>query len=374
MTPIFSVFDLIILVCIFQGMITGLLLIFSTRTNLSSHLLGTALIMLCIVSFRIVFHNVGWSGFAQIAYIPLGWELSLPPLFYLYVKSLTQNGFIWQNRYWAHFLPIAIYLAYDFFIYFISLASDTREEQYGLVAAYFYHQTNEVEDYLIVFSSLVYTVASLKLITRFRSATRDLKQKQAEVVFRWIKTIFIIMGIAALFLSINEIIDLMIQRRLPGFSHWKAFNLYLAISIYYIGIKGYKSATSVIHKNRKHMDCISSKLENKDMADVEKRLGEQLETQRVYLNPDITLDELAKLIKTSPENLSFVINNKFSKSFRDLINSYRINAVKSRLQKSNHLTILDIALDCGFNSQASFYRAFKKFEGMTPKAYLDSIN
>ncbi|MCB1605044.1 MAG: helix-turn-helix transcriptional regulator [Xanthomonadales bacterium] len=42
------------------------------------------------------------------------------------------------------------------------------------------------------------------------------------------------------------------------------------------------------------------------------------------------------------------------------------------MQESDNLTILDIALDCGFNSQASFYRAFKKFEGMTPKAYLDS--
>jgi AraC-like DNA-binding protein len=68
-----------------------------------------------------------------------------------------------------------------------------------------------------------------------------------------------------------------------------------------------------------------------------------------------------------------VINNKFKQSFRDLINLYRVAAVKTKLNnKDQHSSILLVALDCGFNSQASFYRAFKKIEGMTPKQYLSS--
>lgn len=109
------------------------------------------------------------------------------------------------------------------------------------------------------------------------------------------------------------------------------------------------------------------------MALAEKRLTEQLEGKAVYLNPEITLDQLADLIDTSPENLSFIINHKFSKNFRDLINSYRIDAVKSKLQESDNLTILDIAFGLWFlTHRRAFYRSFKKFEGMTPKAYLDS--
>ena len=372
MSPIFSVFDLVILACIAQGLITSILLLKSKHANVSNILLGLALILLCIVSFRIIFHNVGLSNFPHIRYIPLGWELFVPPFFYLYIRSLTEAGFKWQNSSLVHFILPGVYLVYNLFIYFISFQIETINEQSQLVATFYYHQVNEIEDYLIILSSIAYAFLGLKVILRFRTKTNKLKLKQVEMIFKWLKTIFIAMGLAALFLTINEIIDLTIEKPIQGFNHWKIFSLYLAASIYYIGIKGYKLDTSSIHNNKQYIESVSSKLDNETMALAEKRLTEQLEGKAVYLNPEITLDQLADLIDTSPENLSFIINHKFSKNFRDLINSYRIDAVKSKLQESDNLTILDIALDCGFNSQASFYRSFKKFEGMTPKAYLDS--
>ena len=58
-------------------------------------------------------------------------------------------------------------------------------------------------------------------------------------------------------------------------------------------------------------------------------------------------------------------------SFFDFINSYRVEEVKKQLADTAmaNRNILGIALDCGFNSKATFNTAFKKFTGMTPSAY-----
>jgi len=60
-------------------------------------------------------------------------------------------------------------------------------------------------------------------------------------------------------------------------------------------------------------------------------------------------------------------------NFFDFINRYRIEEFKiqSILKANNHLSIMGIAYNCGFNSKASFYRAFKKFEGISPTDYIE---
>ncbi|MCB1605045.1 MAG: hypothetical protein KDI59_10375, partial [Xanthomonadales bacterium] len=63
------------------------------------------------------------------------------------------------------------------------------------------------------------------VILRFRTKTNKLKLKQVEMIFQWLKTVIIAMGLAALFLTINEIIDLTIENPVQGFNHWKIFSL-----------------------------------------------------------------------------------------------------------------------------------------------------
>ncbi len=371
MSPIFSLFDLIILACISQGLITSLLLFKSKQAKISKRLLAATLILLCIVSFRIVFHNVGWSNILEIRFLPLAWELFIPPLFYLYVASLTQENYKWRKLYLLHLIPGVLYLASDLNIYFQTLSANSIEQQEHIASSFYYHQTNEIEDYLIIISSFIYVFFSTSLIINFRKRTKTLKLKPAENLFGWLRTIYILMGLVALFLLINEIIDYNSQEMAKGLNHWRTLNLYLAATIYYIGFKGYRLETGSIQTSKKRIESISAKLDNKNIQNVEQQLINQLEQEQVYLDPEITLSALAVLTNTSAETLSFVINQIFNQNFRDLINSYRVKHVKSKLKEYKEgESILNIALESGFNSQASFYRAFNKFESMTPKTYL----
>lgn len=111
-----------------------------------------------------------------------------------------------------------------------------------------------------------------------------------------------------------------------------------------------------------------------DLDHWKRKVWNYFEKEKCYLNPELTLSELATKLDTNTSVLSAVINTGFGKNFNDFVNEYRVNAFKrlAITPDSRHLTLLAIAFDCGFNSKATFNRAFKKETGLSPKAFLDN--
>jgi AraC-like DNA-binding protein len=95
--------------------------------------------------------------------------------------------------------------------------------------------------------------------------------------------------------------------------------------------------------------------------------------QQAYQDPELSLTQVSKALKTNPTIISKVINQGFQLNFNDFINQYRIEAVKDKLKAGEQKTqtLLGIAYDCGFNSKATFNRAFKKVTGLSPKQWLE---
>ncbi len=98
-----------------------------------------------------------------------------------------------------------------------------------------------------------------------------------------------------------------------------------------------------------------------------------MKEERLYLQAELSLSELAKHLKVNNNQLSACINQLHQKNFNDYINGLRIQEFERIAQSNNaqQFTLLAIAFDCGFNSKTTFNRAFKKEKGMTPKQYLD---
>ena len=90
-----------------------------------------------------------------------------------------------------------------------------------------------------------------------------------------------------------------------------------------------------------------------------------------YLNSDLRLNDIAESLNVTRNQASQIINEHFNKSFFDYINQQRIEASKNLLlQNDEKLNIEQIAYSVGFNNRASFYKAFKKFTNLTPKAFI----
>jgi AraC-like DNA-binding protein len=109
---------------------------------------------------------------------------------------------------------------------------------------------------------------------------------------------------------------------------------------------------------------------SKDLVEVQK-LNSFMKTEKPYLNPSLSIRNLAEDIQMNSRDLSILINQNLEKHFFDFVNEYRIEEAKIILKDSSkkEFTILEILYEVGFNSKSSFNTAFKKHTGYTPTEY-----
>lgn len=129
-------------------------------------------------------------------------------------------------------------------------------------------------------------------------------------------------------------------------------------------------------KEEQPEDKLEEKYKKSNLKDSEvKKIVESLERymidEKPYLNAELTILDLSNKLNVSKHHLTQVLNNHLGKNFFTYINEYRIEAIKKKIEnpKFNHLTLLAIAYECGFNSKSSFNTIFKQYTGFTPSEY-----
>lgn len=148
------------------------------------------------------------------------------------------------------------------------------------------------------------------------------------------------------------------------------FFILILVGVSALFISGYM----LINRSRKKI--ITDKYRTSGLSkDREKAIKEKLlkivTDEKIYLNPDLTMSELAKRLNIHSNYLSQLVNISFSCNFSDFINGYRIEEAKKLLadQINKDRNILELMYDCGFYSKSVFNTAFKKFTGTTPSAF-----
>lgn len=91
-----------------------------------------------------------------------------------------------------------------------------------------------------------------------------------------------------------------------------------------------------------------------------------------FLQPDLTLRSLANELNVNTNQLSWLINQKLKKNFSNFINSYRIQRFQELAisPENQHISLIGLAYESGFNSKTVFNTYFKKQVGVTPKVWL----
>jgi AraC-like DNA-binding protein len=97
--------------------------------------------------------------------------------------------------------------------------------------------------------------------------------------------------------------------------------------------------------------------------------------KKPYLEMDFNQRKLEEQTNIPIHQISFAINTEYNMNFSDFVSAFRIDHSKTLLEKYDPKkdTIENIAYDSGFNSKASFYRAFKRHTSSTPKKFVASI-
>ena len=104
------------------------------------------------------------------------------------------------------------------------------------------------------------------------------------------------------------------------------------------------------------------------------KLDELMKVDEIYKDPSMSLRHLAEKLELRPNKLSWLLNEQIGKNFNEYINTFRLITFKEKAldPNNNHLTILGLAYESGFNSKTVFNSFFKKSEGMTPRAWVKS--
>ena len=234
---------------------------------------------------------------------------------------------------------------------------------------------------MIIIQGFAYMILVLKITKIYEQHIKDFYSSISQIKLDWLKNSTYL----ALFITFGFMMENILQHSGIYVSESFGFSsLLAAIYIYTIGymglsrsgiftelvqIKTINSSQNVNENYNKRYE--KSGLSNEKADECQRNLLQIMESEKPYKNNNLTLSDLASLLKISSHNLSEIINTKGGKNFFDFINYYRIEEVKKELINPNkqNLTILAIAFDAGFNSKTSFNTLFKKYVGTTPTQF-----
>lgn len=377
MNPQFSLFDLLILIGIIQGIITGVLLLISKKNVKSNKFLALALFSFCLLNTKALLHTLNLWDTPTFRYFPNGLELAISPLIFFYIKSLVTAKFSFRPKDWLHFIPFFLSQTYAFIVYFSALRISDFDRKDAIAQSLHFDDIKHLDEYLLLISLPFYLFYGYKELRNYKKWLDNTTSDGTYPDFGWLKAIFRLSILIGAFLLVNHSLDIFFDFKNTTILHWNLLILFITFAIYYLGFKGYLQPDYTFSKKEFTAKNSSASITpNAKLSETVELLQKVMKEDRVFLNPKLSIYKLSDLLNVSQKHLSLVINQHFGMNFRDFINEYRVEEVKSMLRRNDvqHMSILGIALECGFNSEATFYRIFKKNTGKSPKEYRQQLN
>ncbi len=394
----FGLYSSLLLIFFFHILVYCILFFNRSRKqdNYADKLIGWFLLIsaLLIVPFMVGF--AGWydnQPYRDILFfVPFVHSLAIGPLLFFYTKALSNYHFRIKGWNYLHLAPAVLY----FVINSVKSLAD-------VFIFKTYHLTNEFEDpdfaswysNLSLISILIYLILSIRYYRQYKEFTKITTSFADLASLKWLRNFLYAFALLTILQITRDILgNFAFFEKLRYVGPWYYFMAF-ALVVYYIAINAYHAVQLPLRKIQfspqfllayldapKITDSIS---ENPDLAattailppdeksiSIKNKLIELMEKELLFERPDLTLTEVAQKLNTNTVVLSRVVNQQFALNFNDFINQYRVNAVIKRIAdpKFKNQTLLAIAFDAGFNSKATFNRAFKKISGKNPKDYL----
>jgi AraC-like DNA-binding protein len=318
-----------------------------------------------------------WEKYPNLIGVTAPVPLLHGPMLYLYCLYAFRGDRRFRLRDYLHFAPTAAAYLYmmNFFLFY------SPEEKLMV-------DRGEVNDFrvfsivllmAIFISGLAYSILSYLLTIKHKHRIDRHFSYREGISLRWLR--YCILAIGLVFLSA---IMVYLLRDLVGipFRFNPEYIIYtiLIVFIFYIGYFGIKhenifistpplptpgATTANRGEKYKHSGV------DHDLArELYEKLVRIMDQEKPYLEPKLSLTELAQRMGISPNHLSQVINQEAKVNFHDFVNRYRVEEFLHMAPEKSHYSLLALALESGFNSKSSFNYIFKKQKGISPSQYL----
>lgn len=375
MAMVVGLIDIISIITAFQLLLLALFLFNYGRGRAVSHkilaafLFANALFILDFLQVHLKwyfeFPHLLMSGFSLI--------FLFGPLLYFYTKSMTAPSFSFRKRDILHAVPFLLYWTYLAFTFYpynaetkIALFNSGKVD-YLFSKIYIY----DIAHFLI----LSYMVASLRELHRFRQQLKHYFSSIEKLNLSWLR--LVLYGFLFMWLcDLSDSIILRFTRPHPIIPYLLLLTS-LSINLIFATVAVYRSLKQPLafnglepEQNGKHKYTQSTLTESDSRRYLE-ILSSYMNIKKPFLNPSLTINELAEKLAIPSRHLSQVINEALHQNFYDFVNHYRIEEAKRMLSgdSNDRVTILEVLYEVGFNSKSAFNIAFKKHTGITPTEF-----
>jgi AraC-like DNA-binding protein len=370
--------SLVLFICILQGAIFSLLLFWRSRKKKTwaDFWLGLLLVFLCasLITPFIGFANV-YDRNQWLTYFPFGNPYIYGSFVYFYVLSLTDAKRRFARRDLLFFAPAAVYLVFRLVLFAQSI------EFKGWFDKNYYAPVASPIIFVSSFAwNTIFLSFALKHYRKYRVWLDENFSDTEKIKFDWLRNFLYVFTVVFVLGGVFDFTDSFIFSL--SYIQYFYFELVLALVTYYLAIAGYlRSATIELNfapsseSPETEPRNVKSLLSDDELKSYKIRLQNLMTREKPFLNPQLALADLSKQFGVNTTVLSHVINQGFGKNFNDFINEYRVREIIGKLQNGNSAKdapLLAIAFDCGFNSKATFNRAFKKIIGASPKEFQDN--
>ena len=304
------------------------------------------------------------------------------PFLYFYILTLVSDKRQISGKDLLHIVP---FILFNLYILIITLSPGISEKLNIEKLSLHYNPPFLFLFFLILtaLSGTVYFLFTFKLFKRLDINIFNNFSNSADIDLDWLRKLVLLFGVIWTALISITIIHHVFHMFSMVFCTDGLF-LSLSVFVILIGYFGLKQKVIFTNENVIVADDISriqpkysgSRLDESEEIQYAVKLIDHMELLKPYLNPDLTLPQLAFELGISNHLLSQVINEHFKHNFFDFVNQYRVEAFKERIinPKYKNFSLLGIALESGFNSKSAFNRIFKKSTGLTPSQYKDTAS
>jgi len=303
------------------------------------------------------------------------------PLLYLYIKTLVSDGSLFQRLNLVHLIPFVLFNLYIFISSFNPDISRKLNIEYVAPGS----NTPILFSFFLIMTALSGTVYFLLTFRLFKKLDINIFHNFSNIAnidLYWIRKLILVFGIVWTALISVTVVHHVFNMFSMVFC---TDGLFLSLSVFVILIGYFGLKQKVIFSAENNIiegdsGKIQTKYSGSRLTDSEAKqhagnLADHMKSAKLYLNPDLSLSQLAADLNISVHYLSQVINEQFNLNFFDFVNGYRVEAFKEKIKDPEYrnYSLLGIAFECGFNSKSAFNRIFKQATGLTPSQYKKAV-
>lgn len=377
--------DFIFIGSVFCALISAYLLFFNIigLQSFSDKILATLFLSYsyCVIVFLLI--SSGWIVHAPFLYktsAPINYLV--PPLAYLYVRSVLYNESKFEKKDFLHLVPFLI-IAFNYIpIYFssynerlevVKLVINSYDKNYLIQDGFF----SENIQILRPIQSLVYLVLQWKILIDFKKKNITTSFKEHTLmILKWLKKfnycisftnltfLIFVIGVAYSLANKQPLNEVVLYAAIPisvsllYLSSYLIINPHVLAGLPYIGKELKNKPKSFIKEVNYDLEIATIK--------------SYFEVHKPFLQPSLTIGQLSLSLDLSPKVVSFIINQCLNQNFNDFVNSYRVASLIESMQQGGlqNYTIQALALQAGFANKTSCMNAFKKVHNCTPSQYI----